>query len=42
VVVYLRAADSAVVAALSALALACCYRVAYGLLLVAVRWWRCC
>lgn len=32
VVVYLRSADSAVVAALSALLLACCYR-------VAVRWW---
>ena len=39
VVVYLRSADSAVVAALSALLLACCYLLACGLLLVAVRWW---
>ena len=39
VVVYQRTAVRAVVAALSALALACCYLLACGLLLVAVRWW---
>lgn len=40
VVVYRRAAVRGVAAALSALLLACCYRVACGLLLLAVRWWH--